>query len=363
MAGSEAAIAWPRKVGTGFRTRPCRRNRTGERGPVGGIPPAAADRKMARHLRIPGLLDLFTADEAASIRSLDGHPRIDRVFDPEGPLVTRLLRARIRSTFHIGGRLWPAFLSRGDAGPAEGQRGPPTCGSAATRGGGISTATRSTVSLRLLVAAEASRPGHRRGAAAGRRPRIPSGVSGVAGNLRCGRRAGELAAGEAAQGAVAAAHRSVPRARRSHSRSGERRSLLRACDLACAAEHDCELRAHARCFGVCTPNAGAFLLSETSALAACAARSTLIRGVRPLVLPADPRVRAPPPEREDRRPRDAEAAAPRRADPLRPRRGADLRPPARLQRGKLGGLSGARMGAGALRRNLAALGGQDRGEP
>ncbi len=69
---------------------------------------------MARHLRIPGLIDLFTADEAASIRSLDSHPRIDRVFDKEGPLVTRLLRGRIRNVFHIDGRLWPAFLPRGD---------------------------------------------------------------------------------------------------------------------------------------------------------------------------------------------------------------------------------------------------------
>jgi hypothetical protein len=71
---------------------------------------------MARHLRIPGLIDLFTADEAASIRSLDAHPRIDRVFDKEGPLVTRVLRGRIRSVFHIDGRLWPAFLPRGDEG-------------------------------------------------------------------------------------------------------------------------------------------------------------------------------------------------------------------------------------------------------
>ncbi len=69
---------------------------------------------MARHLRIPGVIDLFTADEAASIRALDSHPRIDRVFDSEGPLVTRLLRARIRSVFHIDGRLWPSFLPRGD---------------------------------------------------------------------------------------------------------------------------------------------------------------------------------------------------------------------------------------------------------
>jgi len=69
---------------------------------------------MARHLRIPGLIDLFTSDEAASIRSLDSHPRIDRVFDKEGPLTTRALRARIRNVFHIDGRLWPAFLPRGD---------------------------------------------------------------------------------------------------------------------------------------------------------------------------------------------------------------------------------------------------------
>ena len=70
---------------------------------------------MARHVRVPGLLDVFTADEAGSIRSLDAHPRIDRVFDSEGPLVSRLLRGRIRSIFHLNGRLWPAFLPRGDA--------------------------------------------------------------------------------------------------------------------------------------------------------------------------------------------------------------------------------------------------------
>jgi hypothetical protein len=71
---------------------------------------------MARHYRIPGLVDLFTAEEAASIQSLDSHPRIDRVFDSDGPLLTRLFRARIRSVFHIDGRLWPAFLPRADEG-------------------------------------------------------------------------------------------------------------------------------------------------------------------------------------------------------------------------------------------------------
>jgi hypothetical protein len=71
---------------------------------------------MPRHLRVPGLLDLFTADAAGSIHSLDSHPRIDRVFDMEGPLATRLVRNRISSVFHVGGRLWPAFLSRDDPG-------------------------------------------------------------------------------------------------------------------------------------------------------------------------------------------------------------------------------------------------------
>ena len=112
---------------------------------------------MARHLRVPGLLDLFTADKAASIRSLDAHPRIDRVFDNEGPLLTRMLRARIRSVFHIEGRLWPAFLPRGDAGREKDSAGlhARLSGNARRRGFDVEALDRLAD---LLVAEEAERP-------------------------------------------------------------------------------------------------------------------------------------------------------------------------------------------------------------
>jgi hypothetical protein len=111
---------------------------------------------MARHLRIRGVIDVFTADTAASIRALDSHPRIDRVYDAEGPFFTRLLRARIRDVFHVEGRLWPAFLPRGDAArAADGAALHARLGEAARRGGFDPDAMERLAAL--LVAAEAPR--------------------------------------------------------------------------------------------------------------------------------------------------------------------------------------------------------------
>jgi hypothetical protein len=76
---------------------------------------------MARHIRIPGLIDLVLADDPADIRALDDNPRIDRRFVGRGPFINRMIVARLRRWFQIGGALMPSFLPRGDGERAERQ--------------------------------------------------------------------------------------------------------------------------------------------------------------------------------------------------------------------------------------------------
>ena len=50
---------------------------------------------MSRSLRIPGLVDLIQADVRSDIRGLADDARLDRSFDPRGPLINRILVQRI----------------------------------------------------------------------------------------------------------------------------------------------------------------------------------------------------------------------------------------------------------------------------
>jgi hypothetical protein len=77
---------------------------------------------MARHIRVPGLIDLVLADDPTDIRALDDNPRIDRHFVRRGPLLNRLIVARLRRWYEIGGAMLPSFLPRGDGERAERQK-------------------------------------------------------------------------------------------------------------------------------------------------------------------------------------------------------------------------------------------------
>ena len=70
---------------------------------------------MGRSFRIPGLIDLIQADARWDIRSLANDARLDRKFDPCGPLINRVLVLRIRNVLRIAGMPLPSVAPRDDA--------------------------------------------------------------------------------------------------------------------------------------------------------------------------------------------------------------------------------------------------------
>ncbi len=77
---------------------------------------------MARHVRVPGLVDIVLVTEPAEIRALASEPRIDRRFTARGPLLNRFIARRIRRWFHIAGELLPSLTPRDDMVRADQQR-------------------------------------------------------------------------------------------------------------------------------------------------------------------------------------------------------------------------------------------------
>jgi len=69
---------------------------------------------MARHIRVPGIVDVVLVSDPAEIRALNDHAKIDRNFIPRGPLINRLIVGRIRRWFEIMGQFLPSLLPRGD---------------------------------------------------------------------------------------------------------------------------------------------------------------------------------------------------------------------------------------------------------
>ena len=69
---------------------------------------------MGRSLRIPGLIDLVQVDARSDIRSLANDARLDRRFEPRGPLINRILVGRIRSVMRVGGMPLPSVAPRLD---------------------------------------------------------------------------------------------------------------------------------------------------------------------------------------------------------------------------------------------------------
>src|ERR1700680_4097919 len=77
---------------------------------------------MARHIRVPGVVDVVLVTVPEENRALDDQPLVDRNFIARGPLVNRLITGRIRRWFEIMGRPLPSLAPRGDAVRAERQR-------------------------------------------------------------------------------------------------------------------------------------------------------------------------------------------------------------------------------------------------
>lgn len=78
---------------------------------------------MARRIRIPGLVDLLRVSDAEEIRALNAEPCIDRNFIARGPLINRLIVARIRRWFRISGQFLPSLARRADAARSDSQQG------------------------------------------------------------------------------------------------------------------------------------------------------------------------------------------------------------------------------------------------
>jgi hypothetical protein len=77
---------------------------------------------MARHIRVPGLVDVVLVSDPAEIRALNDHPKIDRNFIPRGPLINRLIVGRIRRWFEVMGQFLPSLQPHGDHVRAERQQ-------------------------------------------------------------------------------------------------------------------------------------------------------------------------------------------------------------------------------------------------
>ncbi len=77
---------------------------------------------MARHIRVPGIVDVVLVSDPAEIRALDDQQKIDRNFIPRGPLVNRLIVGRIRRWFEIMGQLLPSLTPRDDQVRADRQK-------------------------------------------------------------------------------------------------------------------------------------------------------------------------------------------------------------------------------------------------
>jgi hypothetical protein len=77
---------------------------------------------MARHIRMPGVVDVVLVRAPEEIRAFDEAPSLDHNFIARGPLVNRLITGRIRRWFAIKGQLLPSLALRGDPIRAERQK-------------------------------------------------------------------------------------------------------------------------------------------------------------------------------------------------------------------------------------------------
>jgi hypothetical protein len=77
---------------------------------------------MRGHVRIPGVVDMIRTDSPAAIGGLVAHPKLDRRFEPAGPLLNRILAGRIRRVLQLDGAPLPPVAPRAAPGRAERQK-------------------------------------------------------------------------------------------------------------------------------------------------------------------------------------------------------------------------------------------------
>jgi hypothetical protein len=76
---------------------------------------------VATAIRIPGIVDLIIVDDPALIRTLAEDRRLDRQFEPRGPVINRLICARIRRVLQHQNIPLPPVAPRDDAARAQEQ--------------------------------------------------------------------------------------------------------------------------------------------------------------------------------------------------------------------------------------------------
>lgn len=72
-------------------------------------------------IRIPGLVDLVTIDDAAGIAAAAADARLDRRYLRRGPLLNRLILGRVRRVLALQGKPLPPVSERGSQRPVETQ--------------------------------------------------------------------------------------------------------------------------------------------------------------------------------------------------------------------------------------------------
>jgi hypothetical protein len=72
-------------------------------------------------LRIPGLIDVLRVADPAQIAELGQDARLDRDYVARGPLLNRMIVARIRKVLSLNGAPWPPVAPRGVQRPTAGQ--------------------------------------------------------------------------------------------------------------------------------------------------------------------------------------------------------------------------------------------------
>ncbi len=71
---------------------------------------------MAKSIRIPFLADIITVASLDEIRALNLNPAVDRSFTLEGPLINRIIKARLLKHTRASLGVLPAFLAREEEG-------------------------------------------------------------------------------------------------------------------------------------------------------------------------------------------------------------------------------------------------------
>ena len=67
---------------------------------------------MARSVRIPFLVDIISVDSFDEIKALNLNPAVDRCFSVKGPLINRIIQARLRRHTRTSVGVLPAFHAR-----------------------------------------------------------------------------------------------------------------------------------------------------------------------------------------------------------------------------------------------------------